>query len=158
MLSEQFKYVLSLTYDAHSDQRTPGVTSFPSTEVFHGATNLLEPIQILNRTVVHEQNEHQEPAQTGSSSAITWRDLPKSHNKDLKTLEKETRMTEIVGLCNSVDIFFSYLNPHYPCINENEFRSQFQRFLENDPSQAENADFYQFLALVNLIQAEVSLP
>ena len=86
----------------------------------------MEPIDILNRTVASGQEEQSDERGggqgSGRSAGVTWNELPKSNNKDLRTLEKETRMIDINDLCHSIDIFFCYLNPHYPCVNENQFR------------------------------------
>jgi hypothetical protein len=125
----------SSSYSTYSDTCSPGsssVTSLPYNDIFHGATNLLEPIEILNRTVACEANEQQDMMiENHVETQVTWHDLPKIHNKDLKTLERETRMLDMVDLCHSVDVFFSYLNPHYPCLNENHFRAQFRNFVDN---------------------------
>ena len=88
---------------------------------------------------------------------ITWHNLPRADVKNIQTLEQEIRLNDIAILHNSVDITFSYLNPHYPCLNGNQFRAQFESFPANDTSQMINTDWHQFVALLNLIQAEVAV-
>lgn len=136
------------------------LTSFTSEEAFHGATSLLEPIQILDRTLVVEDGEqHNSRADSPAAedTPITWHNLPRTNNKAIDVLEKETRLN-IEAVRRSVDTFFLSLNPHYPCLNENEFREQFENFLAgNSAYQPKNANRHQFLAMLNLIHAEVTV-
>ncbi|GAB7356245.1 hypothetical protein MBLNU459_g7059t2 [Dothideomycetes sp. NU459] len=60
-------------------------------------------------------------------------------------------------LRRAVDTFFESLNPHYPCLNEGQFRAHFETFLIGDESKLNGADRYQFVALINLIEAEVKV-
>ncbi|OCK75226.1 hypothetical protein K432DRAFT_177297 [Lepidopterella palustris CBS 459.81] len=142
---------------------TSSATSLPESEAFHGATCLYTPIQILNRTVACDEDEQPDPSipspeeSFSSATSVYWLNLPPAGNKTFEALEKETRLKDLAPLRHSIDVFFSHLNQHYPCLNENQFRAQFDSFVANDSTQLGNADRPQFIALINLIQAEVSL-
>ena len=144
-----------------SSQSGPSSSGLPSDEVFHGATSLLEPIEVLDRTVATsggEQTDSHTAVEVTNSTPITWHNLTRSGNKAIETLEKETRLGDIAALRFSVDIFFSYLNPHYPCLNENLFRKQFDGFLTNVKNhELGTADRHQLITLINLIHAEVRI-
>lgn len=128
----------------------------------HGPTSLLEPIEVLNRTVAGVDSEASTSPESKHESQDADRassSLPRGGNRTIRTLEKETRLYDMEGLTKSLDVFFTCLNPHYPCLNENQFRTQFQEYLSlgkghNPPN---HADRHQFVALINLICAEVKV-
>lgn len=133
----------------------------------HAASNLFEPISILNRTVVgDEDGKAQEleqlnsPEQSTSSiqPQVAWLSLTRRGNKGIKTLTKETRNDE-PALRQAVDQYFFRINPACPCLNENRFRDQLDAFfMDNTESDAlRGGDRYQFAALLNLISAEAKL-
>ncbi|KAI9743674.1 MAG: hypothetical protein M1818_002990 [Claussenomyces sp. TS43310] len=150
-----------LSSDETSSECGSSVTSLTESEVVHGASSLLPAMDLLNRTVACDEEERNcsstESPVSQAASSITWNKLSRGGNKDLKTLERDTRSNDVTELRHSVDVFFSYLNPHYPCLNENQFRAQLESYLANDSRQNSNADRYQFMALLNLIQAEVKI-
>ena len=148
-------------YD-ESSSSSGSVASLPRpVEAFHGATSLLEPIDRLDRTFASDGNKQPQSrleSRTTSPRPITWDSLPRGGYRTIETLEKETRLNNVISLRRSIDIFFSSLSPHYPCLNENQFRVQFEAFLSNDGDEhTKNADRHQFVALINLMQAEVAI-
>ena len=136
------------------------VTSLPPRSIFHGATCMLEPIDVLNRTIVGEGEKEPDSGietQSSQGSPIEWRLLSRGDYKDIKAIEIETRCGDPVGLRQAIDTFFTHLNPHYPSLNENYFRRRLEKFLANDTDGIAGGDWYQFVALLNLIKAEVKL-
>jgi hypothetical protein len=72
-------------------------------------------------------------------------------------IEKQTREVDITALHTSIDIYFEQINPQYPFLNENQFRSEFAGFIADETDHLSDGERYQFVALVNLIQAEVRI-
>ncbi|KAF2802341.1 uncharacterized protein BDZ99DRAFT_577019 [Mytilinidion resinicola] len=141
---------------------TTSATSIPESEQFHGATCLFTPIEVLNRVVAcHDEEQHGEPTpdnkDTENVKSVYWTNLSPGGNKTIEAFEKETRLGDVASLRHYIDIYFSYMNPHYPSLNENQFRADFDRFLSNHTSEIETADLPQFIALINLMHAEVKL-
>jgi hypothetical protein len=129
----------------------------------HAATNLFEPISVLNRTVVSEEDEQvQEHEQHDSPESVqpqvAWLSLTRRGNKGIKSLTKETR-SDSEALRKAVDQYFARVNPHCPCLNENRFREQLEAFfMENTETEVlRGGDKYQFAALLNLLHAESKL-
>lgn len=149
--------------DDDSPQSNCTDTTLPSVEGKHSAHAIYELIKTIHRAVGTGEEETtnsdllEDSGQPGAASSITWKSMPRSYDKSIRILEKETRSKDITELRRSIDIFFENLNPHYPCLNEHQFRVQFEAFLANSPTQLHNADRYQFVALINLIQAEVKV-
>ena len=134
--------------------------SLPNSDItFHAATAIVPTIEALNRTVVPGQTPIEQETEEDSANAPApthWQDCSRGKNRDLKILEAETRAINSGVLNYSIDIFFARLNPHYPGLNENRFRVLYERWLVND-NQMGNGDWYQFIALLNLIHAEVKI-
>ena len=136
-------------------------------QVFQGGTSLNQPIAILNRTVDNGPNETAQgsPEANGRVGAI---DLHQQRHMDPKTSPqccykldlakwcKEARNCEMTATLREVfRIFFMYLNPHYPCINENQFFGQFETYVLTDNCNYDDVAPIEFIALVNFIIAEV---
>ncbi|KAF2494376.1 hypothetical protein BU16DRAFT_589184 [Lophium mytilinum] len=141
---------------------TTSATSIPESEQFHGATCLFTPIEVVNRVVAcHDEEQHGEPTPDNKDvenvKSVYWTNLSPGGNKTIEAFEKETRLGDVASLRHYIDIYFSHMNPHYPSLNENQFRADFDRFLSNNTSEIETADLPQFIALINLMHAEVKL-
>lgn len=137
------------------------VAHLPSHEFVYGLTCPLQSIDAVDRALSDKTGE---PTASQvrleiehKSDSIEWEFLPRCNDKNLKMIERQTRDTDISVLHASVDIYFSQINPQYPCLNENQFRNDFTRFIENDMDDLGDGERYQFVALVNLIQAEVKI-
>jgi hypothetical protein len=138
--------------EADSPSNASTATTLPLSDAFHGASSLYEPISVLNR-IVAAGEDRQDSMPEREGTPFNWPHLPRNHNTDVKTLEKNTK-ADIPGLRRSIDQYFSHLNPHYPSLNENKFRAEFESFVR-DTDQPNSVDRCQFVALVNLIHAVV---
>lgn len=147
------------------DYLTPGTDStfatLPEKAVFRGASTMVAQFHALDRSIAQEplsgiQSRVQSRAVTPDGTS--WTHLPRSIEMNLAQIERETRFKDLQAIYDSVDVFFTCLNPHYPCLNENAFRALFQKFLANEEQDdLSYADKQQFIALVNLIHAEVRI-
>lgn len=145
-------------FDETSPNSCVSDTSLPANEGFHAATGLAPSIEALNKSIVPNGDiqENSDTHNQTTSAPINWQDLSKGETKSLNVLEKETR--EIKALRHMIDLFFNRLNPQYPCLNENEFRIKLETFLADDIDQAgKDGDWFQFIALINIILAEVKV-
>ncbi|EXJ90156.1 hypothetical protein A1O3_03225 [Capronia epimyces CBS 606.96] len=168
---------LLMDVKAESDQASPysrsgshpgpqsecAMANIPEKELFRGRTSLIEQFGVLDRSIASETANQPDSGldlegQGANTAPVTWSELPRSSEKDVETLEEETRHFDLASLRKTVDTFFAHLNPHYPCISENAFRPLFEKFLNNEELQELGyADRQQFVALVNLIQAEIRI-
>lgn len=155
---EQWRFS-ELDYDMQSDSGD-SITSLPPNEVNFGATSLFESMQVLNRTVtVDGEGQLSLPSDSDSVSTpapIRWDRLRYEVNKDVRKMERETTR-DIATIRNDIDTFFTNLNPHYPSLNENQFRAQLETFLAGEDLRMSSGDRQQFIALINLMQAEVRI-
>jgi hypothetical protein len=143
---------------------TTSATSLPESERFYGATCLYTPIEVVNRFVACHDEEQQgisEPTPDNKDpddvKSVYWTNLSPGGNKNIEAYERETRLGDVTSLRRYIDMYFSHMNPHYPSLNENQFRADFDRFLSNNNPDTETADLPQFIALINLMHAEVKL-
>lgn len=146
-------------YDTRSDSGD-SITSLPPNEITFGATCLFEPMQVLNRAITVDGEAllslPSDSDSVGTAAPIRWDSLRYEVSKDIRTLERETT-GDIVTLRHDIDTFFTNLNPHYPSLNENQFRAQLAVFLAGEDPLMSSGDRQQFIALVNLMQAEVRI-
>jgi hypothetical protein len=137
------------------------IGSLPPNEVNFGATCLFEPMQVLNRVVTSEGEAQSSVTSDGGSVSTTapirWDHLRYKIKKDFPSLGSKTRLNDVATMRHEIDIFFLHLNPHYPALNENQFRAQLEGFLVSEDTVMSNGDWQQFIALVNLMQAEVKI-
>jgi hypothetical protein len=128
---------------------------------WRGSTSFVAQLSTLDRSLAREpmpQDDFHAESRATSPPNVTWSDLPRSTEMTLTAVERETRLNDMEGILQSIDTFFFYLNTHYPCINENSFRSLFDKFLAGEElHELSYADRQQFIALVNLIHAEVRM-
>jgi len=92
----------------------------------------------------------------GSTAPIRWDSLRYDVSKDIRELERETTR-DIASIRHDIDVFFTNLNPHFPSLNENQFRAQLEILLAGEDPRLSRGDRQQFFALVNLMQAEVRI-
>jgi hypothetical protein len=152
----------SISFDLMDYTTSPSCasdSSLPISEMYHAGTGLVPSIVTLNQTVATKAGSLQasEPDGFVASAPLQWQHLVRGEVKNLVTLEKETRSMDVECLRASIDSFFDRLNPQYPCLNENEFRMLFEKFLINDTSGMGTGDWFQFGALINLIDAQVKI-
>ncbi|OCK79324.1 hypothetical protein K432DRAFT_405689 [Lepidopterella palustris CBS 459.81] len=138
---------------------TISAISLPESERFHSASCLFTPIEVVNSTAAREDGKHPDYSVSSMETAypspkkVFWLNLQPVAPQSLESMEQETRMYDTAVLRRSFDIFFSHQNQHIPCVNEKQFRAQFDSFLQNDSEGS--ADQHQFVALVNLIHAQI---
>ena len=161
--AENFSDYETSSQSETNSQSNSSIASLPHTSIFRGATSLLNPIEALNHIVSGEGQAQTDsgietqPSQNQPSPREYRLLPPRSGSKDIRTIEKETRLEDQAFLRYAVDVYFSTLNPHYPSLNENYIRARLERFLANDSNQIGSGDWYQFVALLNLMKAEVKL-
>jgi hypothetical protein len=129
----------------------------PVDERFRGPTNMLEPIRILVAKLDRTQEvpEFEVPPEHCAANNWDWHDSATERVSGLDILDREARIDDITQLNSTVDLYFTKINPMFPCLNENQFRAQMQDALETGASGMDRPNRYQFFALLHLIQAEV---
>ncbi|KAJ5924909.1 hypothetical protein N7454_007548 [Penicillium verhagenii] len=129
----------------------------PVDERFRGPTNMLEPIRILVAKLDCTQDvpEFEVPPEHCATNNWDWHDSATERVSGLDILDREARIDDIAQLNSTVDLYFTKINPMFPCLNENQFRAQMQDALETGASGMDRPNRYQFFALLHLIQAEV---
>jgi hypothetical protein len=71
---------------------------------------------------------------------------------------QQTRLDDADKTLHYFDLYFEYVNPYYPCINEAYLRTQFAAFLANDSPYSMCQDAAsQFATLLNLMVANVRI-
>lgn len=147
--------------DDQQSESGESITTLPPNEITFGATSLFEPLQVLNHAVSRDEwatmNSQVQNGSTSSTAPTRWQVLRHSVTENVRHLALETRTNNVAKLHQEVDVYFTYLNPHYPSLNENQFRSQLANFLNGTDGNTSSADHQQFTALVNLMQAEVRI-
>lgn len=89
-------------------------------------------------------------------------DIPGLQERSIKDTEilkaeRTVRSNNGAAFRPAFDIFFHYLNPLHPLLNENQFRAQFDQFVFHEGPETYAPDRQQFLALTYLVSAEIKL-
>jgi hypothetical protein len=79
----------------------------------------------------------------------------------LDPLKQESKLDNLDALELEISSFFTLTNPHYLCLNENQFRAHLRslnaREDREDSQPLSKPDRYLIVDLVNLMRAEVRL-
>lgn len=130
-------------------------TVFERNIKFVGGTSFFHQIDLLDQSVAREKGEDpmviipEEP----EAESMDFENLAAPLRRDLEQIVDQTRLENIDRVLQSLDIYFTNLQPHYPCINESHFRAQFAAFLANDTSCMSKNISIQFAALLNYMMA-----
>lgn len=152
--------------DDESDPQSPAVETAPSSpplmceDIMHAKTSLLELISAVDRRCLAdvEPDVHGDSVEDDTDSvAPTWDSLPRFNRKNFDVFEHETKSLGAVEAYGFLDLYFTRINPLYPCLNENSFRLQHEIFLAPDNCQMRAAERYQFAAQLNLMSAIVKI-
>ena len=135
--------------------------SLPPPRDHPGPTSLRELIKILQQTI-SEKNDNtdeqvsfvREPVQ-GEEAPLAWWYSRCGHPLDIRMLQKDF-LDNFTKHNEAIDIFFTHVNPLYPCLNENWFRTQLKT-LQQGKNDYGSADRAQLIALTNLIYSEVQI-
>ncbi|OCK77035.1 hypothetical protein K432DRAFT_445621 [Lepidopterella palustris CBS 459.81] len=71
--------------------------------------------------------------------------------------ESNPKLQNVPSLRRAIDLWFSYINPNLPFINENQFRAQFENHLITGGNESDGRSKDIFVVLANLIYAEAML-
>ncbi|KAL4939251.1 fungal-specific transcription factor domain-containing protein [Aspergillus oleicola] len=142
--------------------RTPSEASgleAPADTSFQGPTSLRKPIGVLSNTITASDGSPSKSSRADDpmlEAAMDWLDIA---GRDARVMEAAERETNIQGMETLTSTFFEQINPYYPSINENEFRSQMANIAapSSESSFLNKPDRYQVVALTNLVEAEVRL-
>lgn len=156
---------LSPTACSKSDDASPGTDStlstLPDKDEFRGSTSFVTQMAALKHSIACQsqaQADSGEESRAASPWSETWSHMPRSAERSLPSVEKEMRQVDLLDMRRSVDTYFLHLNPLFPCLNENTFRQMFDNFLAGEGiHELTYADRNQFIALLNLISAEVHM-
>ncbi|RVX68679.1 hypothetical protein B0A52_07106 [Exophiala mesophila] len=153
-------------------QKTPSVvgtaeSSSPRENVFECSTNFVtgasffRQLDLLYRTVTQAQGSHTETVKddctgrepttldTNPSTARLYLDVD-------QTIE-QVRAQSVSELLRALDIFFAYVHPHYPCMNENHLRAQASAFSANDSATLTKTNAVQLATLLKYLMAVTSI-
>ncbi|KAK5023402.1 hypothetical protein LTS07_009277 [Exophiala sideris] len=143
----------------NEDVETPSTLPPPENEGFFGTTSLLQQFETLQKCVDHAQtvmDETRHSSRATSPEPVRWEVTNRDENKGLHVLEQEARKIVQSSFDRSVNAYFEYVNPQYRALNEKWFRERLADFIESVPTaNSKAADKYQFLALLNLMHAEM---
>lgn len=134
----------------------------PADSTFQGPANLMNPIGILSHTVSGSDASPSRSMRTEDAvpqSALNWREISHSDAREMEAAERDTSLQDTARLEPLISRFFDQINPYYPSLNENEFKSQLADLAvpPTESSSLSKPDRYQVVALVNLVIAETRL-
>ncbi|KAH0844310.1 hypothetical protein FOPE_09304 [Fonsecaea pedrosoi] len=125
-----------------------------------GGSSSLEAIAALNR-ILGDEPQQTPPRSTATALArCPFSDtgsFPDCCKADIQRWDPRRKPQGLELMLQVCKIFFSSQNPHCPCLNEAQFLAQMEFYLNRDTTWHNNMDTLQFVALVNLIVAEVKI-
>ncbi|KIW76440.1 hypothetical protein Z517_11186 [Fonsecaea pedrosoi CBS 271.37] len=141
---------LTMTPDSGEILNTYNPSSV-SKAVFPGGPSILNPLNTMKEPVESGGNEDklvQEDCWMAFCSTMT-----DCYIRELRIWDAQVRHSGLGPVRETLDLYFSLMNPHYPCLDSKAFEQDFQRFAGN--VQEVTLERIQFIALVNLILAVV---
>jgi hypothetical protein len=84
-------------------------------------------------------------------------EIPLPSRVDMVSIRRELSLNNGAAFRPSWDVFFRFLNPLHPVLNENEFRGDFDHLIFGDHGLHWNGHHAQAMALTLLVHAEVKI-
>ncbi|KAK4934567.1 hypothetical protein LTR10_024203 [Elasticomyces elasticus] len=147
----------SLIADDHPEPG-PGQTS--GRNVLTGVPDILKPFDVLEKRVGNSVSDAGgDRSATSPASAKQDRLLSvcsdnfECYLRELRLWDASSAQQGMQARKEVVDIYFSLLNPHYPCIDEFTFREEFDRYATNRSLQSITLERIQLIILVYLVVA-----
>jgi hypothetical protein len=144
---------LSPTSMLESKQEPTSNNVFERNTEFVSSSSFFRQIDLLDRSVIRDLGKGEEfliPPEEGQPG--DYESLSAGIRLELDEIIEQTRMEDLDKTLQSLDIYFSTLHLHYPCINEMHLRSQLAAFLASDGSMGRNVTI-QYAALLNFMLA-----
>jgi hypothetical protein len=141
-------------------------SSSPRENVFECSTNFVtgasffRQIDLLYRTVTQAQGSTTTAKDGGGGRGATALDTNPSTARgylDIDQTIDQVRAQDVSELLRALDIFFAYVHPHYPCMNENHLRAQASAFAANDSITLTKTNAVQLATLLKYIMAVTSI-
>ncbi|KAL3474476.1 fungal-specific transcription factor domain-containing protein [Aspergillus californicus] len=134
----------------------------PADHSFQGPPNLMNLIGLLSTTIAESDGSPSKSSRMDDhmpQAVLDWADISGSDARVMEGAERDTNFQDTDLMEALIATFFEQINPHYPSINENEFRSQMAQVAApmSESPLLSKPDRYQLVALANLIIAEVRL-
>ncbi|GAB7356269.1 hypothetical protein MBLNU459_g7078t1 [Dothideomycetes sp. NU459] len=128
---------------------------FPSNGSVHSRTSLREMIDVVEHNIASEESSVNDVA-AQIAKPTQWHLVDHTGEKKTKrltTIERITRSKGADQFRHHLRTYFTHLNPHYPCLDEDIVMEQFETFFRDDHDGM--PDKFQLLALINMISATV---
>lgn len=142
-------------------------SSSPRDNVFECSTNFVtgasffRQLDLLYRTVTQAQGSHNEIPRDGfGGREATALDTSPSTARlylDVDQTIEQVRAQNVSELLRGLDIYFAYVHPHYPCMNENHLRAQASAFAANDSVTLTKNNAVQLATLLKYLMAVTSI-
>ncbi|KAL2823605.1 hypothetical protein BDW59DRAFT_163181 [Aspergillus cavernicola] len=134
----------------------------PADNSFQGPTSLMKPIGLLSNTIAESDGSPSKSSRMDDhmpQAVLDWADISGSDARMMEAAERDTNFQDTAHMEALIPTFFEQINPYYPSINENEFRSHIAHIAApmSESPFLSKPDRYQLVALANLIMAEVRL-
>ncbi|KIX06721.1 uncharacterized protein Z518_04697 [Rhinocladiella mackenziei CBS 650.93] len=136
----------------------------PDRNVFNGGPSILKPLNTLEKVGNNAGDGGNDDDAANSRSGAkqdcllsACSNISECYLRELRLWDANIRHQGIHPLREPIDVYFSLMNPHYPCLDEDLFREVFDRYVCNYLLQDVTLDRIQFIALVYLIVAVVKI-
>ncbi|OAL36766.1 hypothetical protein AYO20_03821 [Fonsecaea nubica] len=121
-------------------------------EAIRGGTSARKTIADLDQLIPPDKSVEQ-PAALNHCPFARWNAFPDCCERELLVWTSRMNYRNHDQDQNTLRRYFTFLNPHYPCLNESRFFSDLQTYSTSDISTLRNREALQFVALVYLLVA-----
>lgn len=132
-------------------------TSSPEKSKVTSGTSFFQQLDLLDRSVNGKQTLPDQPSSQSVDDTDSGEKDPELLLSDLwqeaNRIVERTRCDDLDTMYHHVDIFFEHIHPHWPFINEAQFRTHFAAFWAKDTDHLNAATMLQFAALLNFVVA-----
>ncbi|KIW81684.1 hypothetical protein Z517_04710 [Fonsecaea pedrosoi CBS 271.37] len=151
----------STASDRHTDTRRADILQKSISTDIGAGTSFFRQLDLLDNSVNGSDVPHEE-APSSSANETEGQDadpevLSSGLWREAERVVEETRAQDFDNICRSVDIFFRHLRPHWPFINEANFRTRLAALWANDNVHLKGTMMVNFAALLNFVVAATQL-
>ncbi|KIX91958.1 uncharacterized protein Z520_12347 [Fonsecaea multimorphosa CBS 102226] len=141
-----------------SEQSSHQESVFERNTNFTSGNALFQQIDLLNKVVSRSQGTETTVANgfVGGSTTQPNATMIDTY-RDIDQIVEQTRSEDPIKIHESLDMFFTNIQPYYPCMNEGHLRAQFSAFVANDSNCLTKSCTVQLAALLSFIMAAVNV-
>lgn len=136
---------------------SPPESVFERNTIFMTGTAFFQQIDLLDRLVTRAQGTDAAKVGVVTNSTSAQDNIVADIYRDIDQTVEQARAKDATKIHKALNIFFTNVHPHYPCMNETHLWAQYSAFIANDSNCLTKYGSVQLAALLDFIMAVASI-